>query len=409
MLSKFQKKASATSSDTNKNPIIGLGNDPTGKSEAFFQSANYVASLFCTDLNPRGLFGLHINASAAKHRTLVPDIVNADGVLVPAPRASFPRAAAIPAGLPQAAQTLAIHNATVQNQDAISFSAGYNQYKSYVIDAAGPTVCNELQHPEHGLAYVEVYQILEHVADRFATPDEGDIAKLNSDLCNWPATMTLTEFVVFNKLTHGKLEKQNQKKSQYDMMLSFETALKQHPAHLRLITQYKELVDHKIADRTFEKMTKHVLDRIRDEIATTADTTAGQVYHDEDEAIHATYGRSTPNGDRKPLALTNTANPAAPDPIIAMLLANTQQMKQMQQTMQAMTRFQSLSTAGHSDPDDSDDDRQYCFAHGYDKGHTGLMCAWMKKPANAAKYNDAMRAAKAPCKIEGLHGSTTNA
>ena len=216
--------------------------------------------------------------------------------------------------------------------------------------------------------------------------------------------MTLTEFVVFCKIIHVKLENQNQKKSQYDMMQSFEAALKKHTAHLRLIIQYKKLVYHNIAERTYKKMTKHVLDCVRDGVATNAGTTAGKMYHDDDEAFHAVHLRPTSNGDRKPPAFINTANPAITDPVISMLTAN---MQSMNKAIQTMARYQPLATAGHSDPDDSDDDRQYFFAHGYDKGHDGSICAWMKKNTSK-KYTDAMRSAKAPCLIDGIHGSTKN-
>ena len=78
-------------------------------------------------------------------------------------------------------------------------------------------------------------------------------------------------------------------------------------------------------------------------------------------------------------------------------------MRESAQQMKAMAKIlgQPLPTASDSD---DDGDRLYCFNHGFDK-HMSADCTYM---ARNFKFTADMKAANAPCLIDGVQGSTTN-
>ena len=73
--------------------------------------------------------------------------------------------------------------------------------------------------------------------------------------------------------------------------------------------------------------------------------------------------------------------------------------------MKSLKAYAAIQNRGPPEPDsNSDSDREYCFLHGFDKHH-GHECGLMRADS---KFTDKMKAAKAPCDIDGIDGSIKN-
>ena len=163
------------------------------------------------EINPQGLLGIGVNYSDAKNREKFPDIPDAAGNMIPAPRASFPYSDDIPEGLTQVQLSRATHEATKQDRLADIYHCAYKNHKSRVIVAVGEDIMSQLMDPEDGLARVEVHHILEHVREKFATPNEGNILTLLASLRVWESSeYTYGNFVIHCVFTHEQLKEKKQ-------------------------------------------------------------------------------------------------------------------------------------------------------------------------------------------------------
>jgi len=404
----MNQSSKATAQSTNT--IVALGPNSMTTVDFLLRSSNNAAAMECCEIVPGGLWELGVNMSDDEWRAAHPDQPDEHGVLQRVPRPKFEKAAPVPPGLPAAQQTYAIHMATNQDKIAECYAAGLRRYRANLIESVGEVVCNELQHAEYGLARVQCHEIITHVKNRFANPTESDIAQIYIALRTWPIGLTYAEKTVRDKVGHSKLESLGQKMSEYAKMEHHDASCQGHSEHLRHIAQYKETVDHKVADRTHAhaQVTTYVQERTRDyDLSPAADYQSDQSAH----GAHAANGRpkfTWEHQSNPPDRKTAYAARTEPDHVISLLTKSYDklaiQMKESTQQMKAMAKILRVPLSTALDSDDDEGDRLYCFSHGFDK-HMGATCIYMAKNS---QFTDLMKAAKAPCVIDNVQGSTTN-
>ena len=387
--------------------IHSLKDDPVRQYPMFHQSSNSAASMEGTELNPRGLLGLGINDSDAKHRERFPDIIDADGNATPAPRVSYPYSAEIPEGLTQLQLSRAIHKANAQDRVADIFHRAYRNHKARVIAAAGEDIMSQLMDPDDGLASVEVHHILEYVKDKYAIPNEGDILTMIASTRIWDSSKhTYGNFVTHSIFTHTQLKEKKQELNEYYKIENFTAALDGdgHEEYKRHLDYWKERVVPKLADRTFVAAADYVK-----QLAPPDAPLDQPRIRFGDSSLHSAARRPKYSWEYGPSPGLNphareyhggahAAKASHTDPVIDMLLKSQAIMADNIKAMQLAMTASALDS-------DEDGDRPYCFVHGYDK-HDGDNCDYML--ARDTKYTEEHLKAKAPCVIGVLQGSSKN-
>ena len=227
-------------SNTNPLPAIqSLAHDAKIYAAKFMRDLKSAAAAACPTQGGLDFLGvLDTDAEYALRHPAIQDPDGAPGVLIPFPRPIRVKADMVPA----TASAARIHQANKQDSEATGFLIACAQLKTALLEAVGPHIREELEHPDDGHSQLSILQIKQHVAGKYGTMLECDITDVTSKLDIFPATASLSGFIVSSLTIHRVLLSNCQPKSELEKCQAFERALQQRFQFLPLIDLYKRSV-----------------------------------------------------------------------------------------------------------------------------------------------------------------------
>jgi hypothetical protein len=339
-----------------------------------------------------------------EHNPPAQDPNGAPGVLIPVPRPTRERAGPIPPN----ATAARIASATKQDAEASGYYTALAQLKAEALSAAGPTIREELEDPEHGHSLLTILEIKQHIDRKYGTMLESDITEVANKLEVFPTTASLRGFIVTSLTAHRVLQSNGQPKSEIDKCQAFERALQQRFQFLPLVEHYKR-ANPLLQNRNFAALAayceEHESTVVPPPVASNSETAANGAN---------TARRYSGKADQE-----TTDSPAQ---AIAKLTATIQQIQvdmlrlELNSQRGAQQATKSKGPPGPATPSNATTARSpgsgippttfsfgqhYCWACGSKCAHTSMGCPIMKADAS---YTQEMRSAKGPCDCIGLDG-----
>ena len=308
-----------------------------------------------------------------------PPIDDGFGVFVPQPRLPV-----FPARLVGNAGATALANWKYDTELASSALAASSRFKEAILLSAGPSIDREFSHPLRGHIDHEIHQIMAFIEGGYGTINEADILRLKNELIideskSWRDNVANFRSIFALFAPVGLFTTDLDKRSVLDNAIA-------KTKFASILESYKGDYPDLLA-RTFDQMCNYI--EIRESsISASAAGFAGKV--------EAAVAAITAVQKAEIAALTATVAALTANPATATAAAQApNHAGQGGRGGRGAGRGQGRGAGrGRQQP------ARYCFVHGY-KAHMGTDCTTM---AADLSYTLAMKAATAPCTIDGYAG-----